>query len=82
MREFNEAFEVHIEPQEYRDTRNQPKGLTLNDDSRTAMGMDAATYAEWVSEKMGSKFKPWQSGRGFRLRSACDAIEVVINETH
>lgn len=82
MAKCNAAFGTDIQPYEHRANRSasNPKGLQLHDGAKSAIGMCAAEFAERVSEALGSDFVPWQSGRGFRLRSACDAIEKQLKE--
>ena len=82
MAKCNAAFGTSIQPRVHRADRSDrnPKGLMLHDGAAQAEGMCAAEFAERVSAELGSDFKPWQSGRGFRLRSACDAIEKQLKE--
>ena len=76
MAECNEAFGTHIQPITHvADGARNPKGLTLNNGAKSAEGMCAAQFAEGCSDELNTGFEPWQSGRGFRLRSACDALE-------
>jgi hypothetical protein len=64
-----------------RDTRKQPKGLTLNDGAKWAVGQDAAIVAEQIMRHLGLKSEnEYATGRGFRLRYACNAIEEHLKQ--
>jgi hypothetical protein len=77
MAECNEAFGTTVQPHVHRANHGpgNPKGLMLNDGAKSAEGMCAAQFAELCSDELNTGFESWQSGRGFRLRSACDALE-------
>lgn len=71
---FNAIFGVEIEPYVAQADPKALKGLRLSGGAKSAAGYDAADYAETVCRLVGSPFRPWQSGRGSRLASACDAL--------
>ena len=75
---FNAALGVDIKPYTAWADPNDPKGLTFDDGAKSGQGCDAAYYAEEACRLAGSPFEPWQSGRGSRLRSACDALEALF----
>ncbi|MGH9856562.1 MAG: hypothetical protein ACRD4B_01840 [Acidobacteriota bacterium] len=72
---FNEAFGTNIAPRYHKAQPNEPKGLRLHDGAKGALGLCATEFAERVSRELNTGFEPWQTGRGFRLRSACKAIK-------
>jgi hypothetical protein len=76
--EFNGVFGVAIKPYLAFAEPNVAKGLTFGDGRKSDMGYDACAYAEAVCHALGSTFEPWQMGRGFRLRSACDALQTLL----
>jgi hypothetical protein len=76
IKAFNTVFGTpNIKPYIHRANPRDLKGLTLNDGAKSASGLCASDYAEAVCRVVGSPFQPWQSGRGFRLASACNALE-------
>lgn len=82
VQEFNVGFGLApdaIKPYKAYANPRDPKGLTFDNGAKSGIGYDAAEYAEQVSTLLGTGFKPWQMGRGSRLRSACDAIEAHLN---
>lgn len=54
------------------------KGLTMDDGSKGGTGLAAEEIAEAINRHLNTGFTPWQMGRGYRLRSACDAIEAFL----
>ncbi|MGE0294734.1 MAG: hypothetical protein AB7P97_20475 [Hyphomonadaceae bacterium] len=76
---WNVAFGLKrdaIKPYRARANPRELKGLTFNDGASEGVGYDASDYAEAVGSAVGYGFQPWQMGRGFRLRSACNALEA------
>lgn len=81
---FAEGFGVTLNPSRHYASPRQPKGLTLDNGAKSAIGMDAADMAEEIARQV-TGFQPWQSGRGFRLRSAIAALEAYYggdDESH
>lgn len=72
------AFSASIKSYYMKASPHEPKGLTLYDGSTGAWGMDAADLAERVARHLVPDFHPWQNGRGFRLRTACEVIETHL----
>lgn len=70
------AFGLTITLQKHRVDSKAHKGLTVPgaEDGEMVSGYDAADLAERIARHVCG-FRSYQMGRGFRLRSACDAIE-------
>lgn len=57
-----------------------PKGLQLRDGLDRATGQCAAALAEQIAQHLEPEFRPWQTGRGFRLRTACAVIAKKLDK--
>jgi hypothetical protein len=79
VRHFLAPFEIAGGVETFKDNRNEPKGLTLYGASASAEGQDAATVAEMIASHLGCAHSG-MSGRGFRLRAACDAAIAKLKE--
>lgn len=76
---FAKAFNVSLKARRhYADPPGTFKGLSFNDGSASAMGLDAAEMAESICAQLGVDH-PAMMGRGFRLRVCCDALEKYFN---
>ena len=71
---FARAFNVKLTPYRAYANQKEPKGLTLNDGAKSAMGMDAHYMAQAICRQLGVKYVE-KHGRGSALRACCDALE-------
>lgn len=64
----------------YEQTANptDPKGLTLNDGSESAVGIAADDLAFQIARHLDMTLPSFAMGRGHRLRVACDLIEANL----
>lgn len=74
VKRFTEPFGFVGSTYEAEDSRNEIKGLSLDTGPGTTLkGQDACIVAEEIAKKVCG-FRPWQEGRGSRLRTACKVV--------
>ena len=74
--EFAKAFGVQLTPSRHAaDGYHNPKGLTLHNGAKSAIGMCACVLAQVVCRRLGVLYES-KFGRGSQLRACCDALEV------
>ena len=78
VKELGKPFEV-FEVEIAQDNRSEVKGLELNDakEGDITVGLSAHRLAELIADKFDLGY-PRKSGRGSRLRAACDAVEKYL----
>jgi hypothetical protein len=72
---FAKAFGVKLRATYHKADPSNPKGLRFSDGAKGGIGMDAATMAELICDQLGVQYEH-KLGRGFRLQSACNALEA------
>jgi hypothetical protein len=75
------AFGLTVTCQVWVNTRSKsnPKGLLLHGGATKVVGLPAEALAERIAGQLDPEFRSWQTGRGFRLRTAIEAICKVEN---
>lgn len=77
--EFSEPFGFKVRCYDaVADGDRNPKGLTLNDGAKSAVGICASDLAEQICEHLKLPVNHNLMGRGFRLRSALDTIKTHL----
>jgi hypothetical protein len=71
---FATAFGVKLRPYRAFANPQDPKGLTLNNGEKSAVGMDAADMAKSICEQLKVPYQ-FKMGRGFQLQTCCNALE-------
>lgn len=76
-RHFSEPFGFTARTHVELDSRAQIKGLTIHDGSPAAEGVAAEDLARQICDHLKVAYPPMM-GRGFALRSCCDALEQYL----
>lgn len=79
VKHFTEPFGFEGSTYLARANPEEIKGLTLANGATEMEGQDANVIAEEIAGRVCG-FKPWQEGRGSRLRSACAAVLQHLEE--
>lgn len=74
VRYFSEPFGLKGRTYTAKDTRQNPKGLTLSGPAGHADGQDADALALQIARHLGLSPPIWQTGRGFRLRTFVQCV--------
>jgi len=74
---FSKPFGFIARCYEHRATPNEPKGLTLKNGAKSAVGLAADELAQDICQHVGVKYDE-MFGRGSQLRACCDALEAWI----
>lgn len=69
----NEAFGTKIKCSEYKANPHDPKGLTLDNEAKTAVGMAAFDLAPMICRELNVKYEG-KMGRGFQVRACTEAL--------
>lgn len=69
----NYAFAVNIQPRTYHDSRQHPKGLTLDGDKKSVKGISAYDLALILCGKLNVRYED-KMGRGFQVRACVEAL--------
>ena len=73
----NEIFGVNLKCFEYEaDGHKNPKGLTLANGEKKAMGLACFNLALMLCQALNVKYES-KLGRGFQVRACCDAIRAA-----
>jgi hypothetical protein len=67
------GLEGKITPRRHYANPTDPKGLTLANGAKSAMGLDASELAATICRLLNVEYQD-KHGRGSRLRSCCDAL--------
>lgn len=70
----NEAFGTKIKCWEYRANPHDPKGLTLDNGAKMAVGMAAFDLAKMLCRELNVKYES-KMGRGFQVRACTEALK-------
>lgn len=77
-RNFSEPFGFTARTYVAHANPREPKGLTLRDGAKAARGISADDLAYQIASHLKVPTNPDLTGRGFRLRSACEAIVAYL----
>jgi len=87
MQTVTKPFSVSVAPQKHYENPRDPHGLTLNHHAEGvhkdrhgyyAMGLAAESLASALCDKLSITYES-KMGRGFQLRTCCDALERFVN---